>query len=248
LIRRLIRAAGYDLVKVNTVKPPDRLPPDFTERDVALFRMVQPYTMTSLECVYALAEAVRYIVTNDIPGSLVECGVWKGGSMMAIARTLLDLETGDRDLYLFDTFAGMPPPAACDVDVYGRSARDRLARADKSRAVWAISPLDDTMKAVHSIGYPGDHIHFIKGRVEEMLPSHAPATIALLRLDLDWHEPTRHALLHLFPRLVSGGIVMVDDYGYWRGARQATDDYFREHKVRILLNRINFTLRMGVKL
>lgn len=248
LIRQLVQGLGYDLVRRGTVQQLPPFPPDLSERDIAIFRMVQPYTMTSVECVHALAEAVRYVVRSDIRGSIVECGVWKGGSMMAVAHTLLDLGTENRDLYLFDTFQGMPPPSEDDVNVHGHPASDMLAMSDKSTRVWAISTLEETMAAVQSVGYPFDRVHFIKGRVEETLPQQAPATIALLRLDMDWKEPTHHALGHLFPRLVSGGVLIVDDYGYWRGARQATDDYVRAHKVNILLNRINTSARIALKL
>jgi hypothetical protein len=246
-MRGAIRATGYDVVKRSPRKPGPQFPPDLDERDIALFSMVQPYTMTAVECVHALAEAVRYIVRHDIPGSFVECGVWKGGSMMVVARTLLDHGVGDRELFLFDTFDGMPAPSDSDINLRGDRAADMLAAADKRDTIWAISHLDETMRNARSVGYPPERIHFIEGRVEETLPGKAPEAIALLRLDMDWHEPTRHALEHLFPRLVRGGVLIVDDYGYWRGARKATDEYLQEHQVRILLHRINFTLRMGVK-
>lgn len=246
LIRRSIQAVGYDLVKLNSPRPEQQYPPDLSEHDVALFRMVQPYSMTPIEAIYALAEAVRYVTRSDVPGTIVECGVWKGGSMMAVARTLLDLDVRDRDLYLFDTFNGMPPPSEHDVDLRGRHAADLLATADRSSTLWAISPLDETRRVLHSVGYPTDRIHFVSGRVEETLPKDAPSTIALLRLDVDWYEPTHHALVHLFPRLSRGGVLILDDYGYWRGARKAVDEYFRERKLTILLNRINFTVRIGI--
>jgi hypothetical protein len=247
LVRRVIRATGYDIVKRSAGKPAPRFPPDLDERDIALFTMVQPYTMTSVECVHALAEAVRYIVRYDVPGSFVECGVWKGGSMMAVARTLLDAGVRDRELLLFDTFEGMPPPSDDDMNLRGERAADLLSTADKQDTIWAISQLEQTMKSVDRVGYPADRIHFIKGRVEETLPGRAPDSIALLRLDMDWHEPTRHSLEHLYPRLISGGVLIVDDYGYWQGARKAIDEYFQGHRVKLLLHRINFTLRMGVK-
>jgi hypothetical protein len=243
----VIRATGYDIVKRSAGKSAPRFPADLDERDVALFRMAQPYTMTSIECVHALAEAVRYIARQGLPGSFVECGVWKGGSMMVVARTLLDAGATDRDLFLFDTFDGMPAPSDYDVNLRGQRAADMLATADKRENIWAVSQLEATRSSVEKVGYPTDRIHFIKGRVEETLPGNAPDPIALLRLDMDWHEPTRHALEHLFPRLVSGGVLLVDDYGYWRGARKATDEYLRDYPARILLHRINFTLRMGVK-
>ena len=77
---------------------------------------------------------------------------------------------------------------------------------------------------------------------------HAPRKIALLRLDTDWYESTKHELVHLFPRLSTGGVLIVDDYGHWAGARRAVDEYVSEHGIVMLLTRIDYTGRIGVKL
>ena len=102
--------------------------------------------------------------------------------------------------------------------------------------------------AVFSTGYDPADVHFVRGRVEDTIPAYAPETIALLRLDTDWYESTRHELIHLFPRLAHGGVLVVDDYGHWQGARQALDEYLAEHQVRLFLNRIDYTGRIGVKI
>jgi hypothetical protein len=96
-------------------------------------------------------------------------------------------------------------------------------------------------------GYPQHKLHFIRGRVEDTIPVEAPERISLLRLDTDWYESTRHELIHLFPRLASGGVVIIDDYGHWKGARRAVDEYFRENGIPILLNRIDYTGRTAIK-
>ena len=94
---------------------------------------------------------------------------------------------------------------------------------------------------------PTPGVEFVQGRVENTLPAAAPPEIAVLRLDTDWYESTRHELEHLYPRLVDGGVLIVDDYGYWQGARQAVDEYFGETGEAILLNRIDDTGRIAVK-
>src|SRR5437773_12338563 len=99
-----------------------RFPADFDDATVQLFRSVEPFTMTSPERIFALRKSVQYIVQHDIPGEIVECGVWKGGSMMAVARTLSELGAVGRKLYLFDTFTGMPEPQAVDRDYQGTPA------------------------------------------------------------------------------------------------------------------------------
>ena len=95
------RLTKYFGLEINRYK---EFPSDFTNDQIDIIRSVKPYTMTSPEKLYALIQGVKYIVLNNIPGSVVECGVWKGGSMMAIAYTLLQLNYTEKTLYLFDTF------------------------------------------------------------------------------------------------------------------------------------------------
>jgi hypothetical protein len=212
-------------------------------------RKVLPFTMTSAARVVALCEAVRYIVENRIPGDIVECGVWKGGSMMAIAHMLVLLGETDRHLYLFDTFEGMTAPSAEDVALDGRSARALMDTSDRAdpESVWCVAPLEGVKIALSQTGYDSARMHFVKGRVEETVPAQAPERIAVLRLDTDWYESTRHELAHLYPRLVPGGVLVLDDYGHWQGARKAVDEFIRAHRLPLLLHRIDYTGRCAVK-
>ena len=91
------------------------------------------------------------------------------------------------------------------------------------------------------------NIIYIKGKVEETIPEIIPGKISLLRLDTDWYESTLHNLNHLFPLLSKGGILILDDYGHWQGARKAVDEYLEKNNVKILLNRIDYTGRIAVK-
>jgi O-methyltransferase len=192
---------------------------------------------------------VRYVAGNDIPGAIVECGVWKGGSMMAVALTLLALGKQDRDLHLFDTFEGMPEPSELDISHEGTAATTDFekTRISDDSSEWCRAPLDLVQQAVRSTGYDPSRIHLVKGKVEDTIPDAAPGQIALLRLDTDWYESTRHELEHLFPRLSTGGVIVIDDYGHWQGARQATDEYLAKNRIPLLLNRIDYTARIGVK-
>jgi hypothetical protein len=237
--RRLIRKFGFDIV----FAPHYGFPPDVVPEDIALVREVQPYTMTCPEKIFALMDAIRYISRNRIEGDVVECGVWRGGSMMAAARTLLQLEDTRRTLYLYDTFGGMPEPSERDFDYGGTPAGARL---EAEAGVQAYAPLDQVKKAMKSTGYPSDKICYVIGKVEETLPAKAPDRIALLRLDTDWYESTRHELVHLFPRLSLGGVLIIDDYGSWEGCRLASDEYFSQTGIRILLVRAELA-RIAVK-
>ena len=222
-------------------------PLDFEQTDIELYRRVDDYTMTTPPRIYALARAVEYVAAREIPGAIVECGVWRGGSMMAAALTLLRLGVIDRDLYLFDTFTGMTPPSDEDVRGSGERAADLLAAEGPESDIWAIASLEDVRDAVLGVGYPVERIHFVKGPVEETLPARAPDEIALLRLDTDWYASTKHELVHLYPRLARGGVLILDDYGYWQGARRAVDEYLSERNVPLLLNRIDNTGRLALK-
>jgi O-methyltransferase len=201
-----------------------RLPRHYDEPAVEILRRVQSRTMTDDAKIFSLVEATRYVVREAIPGDFVECGVWRGGSMQAVALALMDLGAADRSLHLFDTFEGMPPPT--DKDRRDETtAEELLAAHDKSHRVWAIAGLDDVQEAMREVAYPPELVHFHKGLVEDTIPSRAPEQIALLRLDTDWYESTRHELEHLYDRLSPGGILILDDYGDWEGARLAADEF-----------------------
>ncbi len=205
--------------------------------------------MTSPERLYALMEAVRYIVASEIPGSFVECGVWKGGSTMAAALMLSELKRTDRQLYLFDTFEGMPRPSEVDTDRQDARAIDTFEalQTGQDSSDFCRAHFAEVQEALASTGYPQQSVHWVKGKVEDTIPENAPDSIALLRLDTDWYESTRHELEHLFPRLSPGGVLIIDDYGHWQGCQKAVDEYFDKNRTRIFLSRIDYTGRIGIK-
>jgi len=242
IVHKSLRSVGLDIMRH---RAGESYPPDFGVDDVEIIRHVRPWTMTSVERIYALIQAVHYVSRSAIDGAIVECGVWKGGSMAAVARTLVQLNDVNRDLYLFDTFEGMPPPTGEDVDYSGGRASVILK---KDPAYYCNdAPLDGVKKVLYDTGYPAAKIHFVKGNVKDTLPRQAPRSLSLLRLDTDWYASTKHELTHLFPILSKGGVLVIDDYGHWKGSRQAVDEYFEEHRIPILLNRIDYTGRIALK-
>lgn len=247
IIKKIIRALGFDLIRLGQ---PENFGLDIPASSIDTYKKVKPFTMTSAERIFSLCDAVKYIHDNNIDGDIVECGVWKGGSMMAIADTLLKLGDSKRDLYLFDTFDGMAPPTENDVDIEGISAEDLLNNAEKIKddSVWCCAGLDIVKRSLGTVNYPSEKIHYVQGMVEQTIPEHTPQKIALLRLDTDWYESTKHEMEHLFPRLVKGGILIIDDYGHWQGAKKAIDDYIDQNNILIFLNRIDYTGRIAVKL
>lgn len=212
-----------------------------------IFDRVQPFTMTSYERIWALVESVEYVVRNQIVGSVVECGVWKGGSMMAAALALLEVGESDRQLFLYDTFTGMNKPTDMDVSWSGESAEQTFSKLQTMGQGWCEAPLSEVRQNLLSTGYPEEKMTFVQGSVEETLCKTVPDRIAILRLDTDWYESTQCELEALYPRLSIHGVLILDDYGHWQGARQAVDEYFGRKILKPFLHRIDYTGRVLIR-
>jgi len=216
------------------------MPPDFDAQTAATVAAVQPFTMTSVERVGAVCDAARYVARYGIEGAVVECGVWAGGMMMAAARTLREAGDTTRDLYLFDTFAGMTDPTDADVTRAGKPAAEAFGQT------WTPAGVKEVCHNMLSTGYPEARIHLVEGDVLETIPAQAPDRIALLRLDTDWYASTKHELAHLVPRVAPNGILIVDDYGHWPGARRAVDEFLAGFGRPVFLARTDYTGRIAV--
>jgi hypothetical protein len=228
----------------------DQLDPDARR----IVEQAVPHTMTSVPRLVSVVDAVRYCEARALPGAFAECGVWRGGSVLAMILTLQQLGAEEREIYLYDTFEGMTEPTEHDVSPVAPPALETWQQArENDERPWAqmfgseVFSEDDVRRTVLSTGYPPERVHFVRGPVEETLPTGAPGQLALLRLDTDWYESTRHELVHLYPRLTDGGVLIVDDYGHWQGARRAVDEYFATSAPPLLLNRIDYTGRIAVK-
>jgi lipopolysaccharide biosynthesis glycosyltransferase len=217
-------------------------------------RIVQrclPFTMGSPERLLATIDATEYVIARGVPGAFAECGVWRGGSVLAMVLSLQAAGVDDRDVYLFDTFEGMTAPTAEDTSAFHAPAAEEWETAGEDRAYGDLFGRDtfgegQVRRLLHATGYPPERIHLVRGPVEQTLPAAAPDGLALLRLDTDWYESTRHELEHLYPRLATGGVLIVDDYGHWEGARKAADEHLAGHPA-LLLARSDYTGRMAVK-
>lgn len=243
-VRSMFNLFGMEVVRRNA------LPPEASEADRRTVALVRPYTMTSADRLWALIQAVRYVVAADIPGDLVECGIWRGGSSMAMAKTLRECGQLTRRIWLYDTFKGMTEPLPVDVETHsGRPAREALEAEQKNAAgsVWCVASKDDVCTNLKKTDYPSDNFKIVEGDVRETLPRETPGQISLLRLDTDWYESTRIELERLYPKLSPGGVCIIDDYGYWDGARKAVDEYLQRHEIRVLLNKIDQAGRIFVK-
>lgn len=206
-----------------------------------VYELCKPYSMTSTERMYALFKAMEYVINNKIEGAVVECGVWRGGSSMLCASIMKTINI-TKDLYLYDTFEGMPAPSDYDKSLLGENAKDTWDNKDK-----CFADIQDVQNNIKSTGYDTSKVYFIKGLVEKTIPTTMPKSISLLRLDTDGYESTNHELKYLFPLVAKGGVVIIDDYGHWLGVKKAVDEYFAEQGIFPLLNRIDYTGRILIK-
>jgi hypothetical protein len=209
-----------------------------------------PFTMVSRERLYAHFQAINYVVTNKIEGDIVECGVWRGGTSMLGALTLLGRQETSRNIWLYDTFAGMTEPTSSDVSPWDGDNAKRLWEANnaKDHNKWCFAPIEEVKSNLLSTGYPADKTIFVKGDVAETLTKRLPEKIAVLRLDTDWYESTKAEMEILFPRLAKGGVILIDDYGAWKGCKKAVDEYIEAHNIPLFLHRTDYTGRTAIKI
>ncbi|MCO6499701.1 MAG: class I SAM-dependent methyltransferase [Vicingus serpentipes] len=244
IIKSLVKRVGYEIKKPSDKIGEDGMPKDITDTTfIEFYNKCKAYSTCSIEPMYNLYKSVEYIVKNNISGDLVECGIFKGGSAMMMCYSLIHFGDTKRKVYLYDTFEGMSAPIVLDVDISGETAESLLAEG----LAICYSSIEEVKENIEKTNYPKDYVFFIKGKVEDTLPEIIPDKISLLRLDTDWYESTYHELINLYPILEQKGVLIIDDYGHWKGARKAVDKYFKENKIFMLLNRIDYTVRSGIK-
>ena len=247
-VNRFLNKYGYGFVKLSYYPMHWDMNSEGDLEFRKLHAQCAPYAMSSVERMYALYQAACYVARHSVDGDFVECGVFRGASSMLAALSLRAQGVEHKDLYLYDTFAGMPPPTEQDRDFGGRCVEQ--ARGDlgvSSVSDMYAASLDEVKTHMALTGYSAHRIRYVVGKVEDTIPKVVPDKISILRLDTDWYESTYHELVHLYPLLVSGGVLIIDDYGHWQGARRAVDQYLAESGARILLNRIDYTGRIAVK-
>jgi predicted O-methyltransferase YrrM len=201
----------------------------------ALYRQVRSYTMCSNARLRGLYRAVHHVVAQNIPGDIVECGAARGGSAALMALTLRQLRVSRR-IWLFDTFAGLPAPSQEDPD---------FDIADLFTGT-CVGPLEEVRAMFERLGI-SDNAVFVKGLFQDTLPTSSVTPIAVLHIDGDWFESVKTCLESLYDRVVPGGIIQFDDYGYWQGARKAVDDFLKQRRIATALQPLDYSGRYLVK-
>ena len=205
--------------------------PELTETEKLLINRIHAdgITMTSIESLHTLAIASKYLRDNKIEGDVVETGVWRGGSALICASFL----RSDQELYLYDTFSGMTKPGEFD---YRIGQNNNAITLDKWKDLsegseWVSASINEVIKNFKKYNLLSNAIKFVEGNVEDTLKSKAtPDKVSLVRIDTDFYASTKVALEIFWPKLSKKGILILDDYGHWDGARRATDEYFQDNQ------------------
>jgi O-methyltransferase len=177
----------------------------------------------------AIYEITSTMEKRNTPGAWVECGTWNGGSAAIIGR--VSSRNPSRQLWLFDSWEGLPEPTQEDVSFQGKTGQAGWAAGSQETAEQLL---------LERLGLPGRRIHFVKGWFEDTIPATKSAIgpISYLLLDCDWYKSTEFALDELYDQVISGGFVLVDDYDYWRGAKTALDEFLTRREIDVRLHRV----------
>ena len=239
-------------MKEKTLERTYEFPVELSSEDRDLIRHVidNDISMVSIERLCATLKAAKYVSENNIDGDFVECGVWRGGNAI-IAADIFRRYGLDKKVYLFDTFAGMTEPSDDDRAISDNEPAMKHYEKEKTptHSNWCYAPIEEVRENFSKRALLGDNIVFVKGPVEETLrlQANVPERISILRLDTDWYESTKVELTTLYPRIVSGGCLIIDDYGWWSGSRKATDEYFEQMHPKPLLHVTDSCGRIAVK-
>lgn len=191
-----------------------------------LYQRAQPHTMLSRERLYDLYLSVNYVHRLDIDGDVLEVGCWGGGALGVALAICIDTNGSKKRVWGLDTFEGHPEPNPDELDVWGNSQRKRFEEFKSRGEDWCKVEIETVRENVLGIAGTVDRLVLVKGRAEETIPKKHPSSLSILRIDVDWYEPTLIALETLYPRLSEGGVLILDDYGHHSGSRKAFDEFF----------------------
>ena len=191
------------------------------------------------------------ILNNNIEGAFVECGVHEGQQQIRWIYIIMNKNFITRDIYLYDTFTGLVEPSkydyTCENAKIFKMNQSETYEYWKNNIIdsninnWCYAPLTKVQDNLYSTGYPVEKLHFIVGNTIETLKikENIPDKIAILRLDTDWYESSKVELEQLYNNVVTGGLIIFDDYYHWDGQRRAVDEYLELINVKYDFIKIN---------
>tara|TARA_B100001093_G_scaffold114764_1_gene107102 strand:- start:1956 stop:2732 length:777 start_codon:yes stop_codon:yes gene_type:complete len=247
LFKSLFKKINYDLIKIRPFDLSKNFP-ETSEFEKELFNICSNYSMTSHDRMFSLMKSLEYVIQNNVEGDLVECGVWKGGNLIVFQKYVEKFNL-NKKIFAYDTFEGMSQPDEIDKTFEGESASiqlDKLEKknVDRKKNILIADCSLEEVKNNFEKNTNKNNLICIKGKVEDTLlkDENLPKKISILRLDTDWYSSTKKELEILYPLLEKNGILLIDDYGYWQGAKKAVDEFFKDKKVTMF--KIDFTGRM----
>jgi hypothetical protein len=221
ILNRFLRKRGYELSRIS-----NSLPIELSEEDKKNIVKCKPFTMIGYSRMFCNVLAMKYIEANNIEGDVVETGIWRGGSLGLLALTSQYESKSRRIFWGFDTFQGMPVPGQQDEEFAHR--KFQMLSDSNGYSDWCKSTKVEVLENLRNMCNSLNTFNLIEGKVEETLTriESELGAISLLRIDTDWYSSTKVALEVLYPRVTKGGVVIIDDYEAWEGAKKATDEFF----------------------
>ncbi len=215
---------------------------EISKEEEKILNEISYYALSSKANQWSIIQSLKYIKSKNLDGAIVECGIYKGGTLLLIIKIMESLNL-KRLLYGYDTFEeGFDALSKYDVDIKGKAVKEFKF---KEKFFPTKNDVLDIFKKfnINQEYFP----KLIKGKTQDTLKisENIPDKISFLRLDTDIYEPTIEQLHVLFPRLCSGGILHIDDYGHCPGVKKAVDEYFKDSS--IWLHRIDYTCRVLIK-
>ena len=198
---------------------------------------VKHRTMLSAEVLYDLWNTIKFITAENLKGDVLEFGVWKGGALELACHALNHFK-GNNKVWGFDTFEGHPEPSLSEPDVWGNNMNARYHKEVDENGSWVKSHYDTVVENLLQIR---PDVTLRKGEVSSQTNEPEIERISILRLDMDWYEPTLAALENFYDRIETGGSIIIDDYGHHSGARKATDEFFAHHKRHLHFRHVNYS-------
>lgn len=207
-----------------------------------IIKKFSKYTMTSNVKIFSLIKAFEYVNKFKIAGDFVECGVYTGGNIM-ILKKLIESNRLNQKIFAYDTFSGMVEPTIHDKKIDGTVAIKKFFKTNK----WVSCSKEQVIKNFKKKNLSMKNVNLVEGKVEEtlLIKKNLPKKISILRLDTDFYESTKSELKHLYPLLSDKGVLIIDDYGAWKGSKKAVDEYFLGKT--IWLQHIDHSARLLIK-
>ncbi len=266
VVKRFFKLFGLEVSRINKVdsctNPFQGY--DYADRGLEAVKLTQNNSMMPHINLFTLYEQAAYCEKENIRGAFVECGVWKGGAVGIMAKANMDFGKERRQIHLFDSFDDICPPVA---EIDGVKAVEDMKQYSKMGDEAVMNGQLEPVKGFYNafgghgtinickellenkINYPSDYIHYHKGWFQDTLPvNHKQIDqIAILRLDGDWYDSVKICLDYLFEKVVTGGLVVIDDYGYYDGCTKAVDEFLEKKGIKTFLSYSSIGCRYFVK-